>query len=46
MTWWHECCVGWCRPFFLLQSHRNLGPIGLPGFLIGLACGSIVLAWL
>ena len=39
--------AGWHLPlFFLLQSYRDLGPIGLPGFLIGLACGSIVLAWL
>lgn len=39
--------AGWHLPlFFLLQSYRDLGPIGVPGFLIGLACGSIVLAWL
>jgi hypothetical protein len=29
-----------------LQSYRDLGPVGVPGFLIGLACGSILLAWL
>jgi membrane protease YdiL (CAAX protease family) len=39
--------AGWHLPLFLLmQSYRDLGPMGLPGFLIGLACGSIVLAWL
>lgn len=39
--------AGWHLPlFFLLQNYRDLGPIGVPGFLIGLACGSIVLAWL
>jgi membrane protease YdiL (CAAX protease family) len=39
--------AGWHLPlFFLLKSYRDLGPIGVPGFLIGLACGSIVLAWL
>ena len=39
--------AGWRIPlFFLLQSYRDLGPVGVPGFLIGLACGSVVLAWL
>lgn len=39
--------AGWHLPlFFLLQSYRDLGPAGVPGFLIGLACGSVVLAWL
>jgi membrane protease YdiL (CAAX protease family) len=39
--------AGWHLPlFFLLQSYRDLGLVGLPGFLLGLACGSIVLAWL
>ena len=39
--------AGWHLPlFFLLQSYRDLGPAGVPGFLIGLACGSILLAWL
>lgn len=39
--------AGWHLPlFFLLQNYRDLGPIGVPGFLIGLACGSIVLAWI
>ena len=39
--------AGWHLPlFFLLQSYRDLGPVGVPGFLIGLACGSIILAWL
>ena len=37
--------AGWHLPlFFLLQSYRDLGPVGVPGFLIGLACGSILLA--
>jgi membrane protease YdiL (CAAX protease family) len=39
--------AGWHLPlFFLLASYRDLGPVDIPGFLIGLACGSIVLAWL
>lgn len=39
--------AGWHLPlFFLLKSYRDLGPVGVPGFLIGLACGSIILAWL
>ncbi len=39
--------AGWHLPlFFLLQTYRDLGAIGIPGFIIGLACGSIVLAWL
>jgi membrane protease YdiL (CAAX protease family) len=39
--------AGWHLPlFFLLQNYRDLGPVGVPGFLIGLACGSVVLAWL
>jgi membrane protease YdiL (CAAX protease family) len=39
--------AGWHLPlFFLLQTYRDLGPVGVPGFLIGLACGSIVLGWL
>ena len=39
--------AGWHLPlFFLLQSYRDLGLVGVPGFLLGLACGSIVLAWL
>jgi CAAX protease family protein len=39
--------AGWHLPlFFLLQNYRDLGPVGVPGFLIGLACGSILLAWL
>lgn len=39
--------AGWHLPlFFLLQNYRDLGPIGIPGFLIGLTCGSVVLAWL
>jgi membrane protease YdiL (CAAX protease family) len=39
--------AGWHLPlFFLLQNFRDLGPVGVPGFLIGLACGSILLAWL
>ena len=37
----------WHLPLFLLlQSYRDLGPVGLPGFLVGLGCGSIVLGWL
>ena len=32
--------------FFLLQSFRALGPATSVGWLIGLACGSILLAWL
>lgn len=39
--------AGWHLPLFLLlQTYRDLGPVGVPGFVIGLACGSIVLAWL
>jgi uncharacterized protein len=39
--------AGWHLPlFFLVQNFRDLGPVGVPGFLIGLACGSILLAWL
>ena len=39
--------AGWHLPlFFLLQSYRDLGPVGVPGFLVGLGCGSVVLAWL
>jgi len=39
--------AGWHLPlFFLLQNYRDLGPVGVPGFLIGLACGSILLGWL
>jgi len=39
--------AGWHLPlFFLLQNYRDLGPVGVPGFLIGLACGSVLLAWL
>jgi membrane protease YdiL (CAAX protease family) len=39
--------AGWHLPlFFLLQSYRDLGAVGVPGLLIGLACASIVLAWL
>ncbi|MGI8334421.1 CPBP family intramembrane glutamic endopeptidase [Actinomadura scrupuli] len=39
--------AGWHLPLFLLlQNYRDLGPVGLPGFLIGLSCGSVLLAWL
>lgn len=39
--------AGWHLPlFFLLQNYRDLGPVGVPGFLIGMACGSVLLAWL
>lgn len=39
--------AGWHLPlFFLLQNYRDLGPVGVPGFVIGLASGSLVLAWL
>jgi len=39
--------AGWHLPlFFLLQTYRDLGPVGIPGFLVGLACGAIVLGWL
>lgn len=39
--------AGWHLPlFFLLQNYRDLGPVGVPGFLIGLACGSVLLGWL
>jgi membrane protease YdiL (CAAX protease family) len=39
--------AAWHLPlFFLLQTYRDLGPVGVPGFLIGLTCGSIVLGWL
>jgi membrane protease YdiL (CAAX protease family) len=39
--------AAWHLPlFFLIQSYRDLGPIGFPGFVIGLTCGSIVLGWL
>jgi len=37
----------WHLPlFWLLQSYRDLGPVGVPGFVLGLACGSILLGWL
>jgi deazaflavin-dependent oxidoreductase (nitroreductase family) len=37
--------AGWHLPlFFILDSYRDFGVVILPGFLIGLACGSIVLA--
>jgi membrane protease YdiL (CAAX protease family) len=36
--------AGWHLPlFFILEGYRGLGPVVLPGFLIGLACGAIVL---
>jgi membrane protease YdiL (CAAX protease family) len=39
--------AGWHLPLFLLlKSYRDLGAVGVPGLLIGLACASIVLAWL
>ncbi|MEO8827717.1 CPBP family intramembrane glutamic endopeptidase [Lapillicoccus sp.] len=39
--------AGWHLPlFFLVKSYRDLGLVGVPGFLIALACGSIILAWL
>ena len=39
--------AGWHLPlFFLLKSYSDLGPVAVPGFLISLACGSIILAWL
>ena len=35
--------AGWHLPlFFLLKSYRDLGPVAVPGFLIALACGSII----
>lgn len=41
------CWAAWHLPlFFLLQSYRDLGPVGVPGFVIGLTCGSLVLGWL
>lgn len=37
----------WHLPqFFLVQNYRGPGLVGVADFLIGLACGSIVLAWL
>lgn len=37
----------WHLPlFFLVQTYRDLGPAGFPGFVVGLTCGSIVLGWL
>jgi membrane protease YdiL (CAAX protease family) len=36
--------AGWHLPlFFILDSYRDFGVVILPGFLIGLACGAIVL---
>lgn len=32
--------------FFVLESYRGMSPLLFPGFFAGLACGSIVLAWL
>lgn len=32
--------------FFVLASYRGMSPLLFPGFFVGLACGSIVLAWL
>lgn len=32
--------------FFVLASYRTMTPLLFPGFFAGLACGSIVLAWL
>ncbi len=39
--------AGWHLPLlFLLKSYRDLGPVGVPGLLIGLASASIILTWL
>jgi membrane protease YdiL (CAAX protease family) len=36
--------AGWHLPlFFILDSYRDFGVVIVPGFLIGLACGAIVL---
>lgn len=37
----------WHLPqFWLLASYRDLGLVGVPGFLLGLVAGAIVLGWL
>lgn len=37
----------WHLPMFaVLESYRGMEPAMFPGFLLGLACGSLVLAWL
>ena len=37
----------WHLPTFrVLESYRGIEPAMLPGFFLGLACGSIVLAWI
>jgi len=39
--------AGWHLPlFFVLDTYRALGPAILPGFVLGIVSGSIVLAWL
>jgi membrane protease YdiL (CAAX protease family) len=39
--------AGWHLPmFFVLETYRTLGPAILPGFVLGIVSGSIVLAWL
>jgi membrane protease YdiL (CAAX protease family) len=38
--------AGWHLPlFWIIDSYRHFNVIVLPGFLIGLACGAIVLTW-
>ena len=37
----------WHLPlFFLLQTYQGFSPVALPGFVLGLACGAVVLTWL
>ncbi len=37
----------WHAPYFAtLSTYRDFGPMQYPGFLFGLACGSVVLTWL
>jgi len=37
----------WHAPLFaVLASYRDFGPMQYPGFVFGLACGSVVLTWL
>lgn len=39
--------AGWHLPqFFLLDSYRGFAPAMLPIFVLGLACGAVVLTWL
>jgi membrane protease YdiL (CAAX protease family) len=39
--------AGWHAPLFLIvDNFRSFSPATLVGFLIGLACGAVVLGWL